>query len=153
MKVELNVLFKKIQKDDKKEVLEFHVQGDELPSAKELIDMAGNMTVIEIEGCEAGKIPAEFKSLQRDSKKTALKFNVKGDSDGKVIKLYKHAGTNVALLLEPSQMTIDEFYEDDDHEGIEYTVDQNGNVEVPENQISFDDVDELDEVDDDDILQ
>lgn len=31
--VKLNVLFKKMQKDDKKEVLMFHVLSDELPHA------------------------------------------------------------------------------------------------------------------------
>lgn len=143
MKIELNVLFKKIQKDDKKEVLEFHVQGDELPQAQTLIEMAGNMAVIEISGSSAGKIPAEFKSLQRDSKKTALKFNIKGDSDDKVIQLYKHAGSNVTLFLEPSQMTIDEFY-NEEHEGIEYNVNQDGTVEVPKEQMSIEDVEDED---------
>lgn len=142
MKIELNVLFKKIQKDDKKEVLEFHVQGDELPQAQTLIEMAGNMAVIEISGSSAGKIPAEFKSLQRDSKKTALKFNIKGDSDDKVIQLYKHAGSNVTLFLEPSQLTIDEFYNEE--RGIEYNVNQDGTVEVPNEQMSIEDVEDED---------
>lgn len=84
-KIELSVLFKKMQKDDKKEVLEFHVQSDELPNANELVTMAGNMATVEIHGSDVGKITAEFKSIQRDSKKTALKFEVKGDSEDKII--------------------------------------------------------------------
>lgn len=155
MKIELNTLFKKIQKDDKKEVLEFHVQGDELKDAQSLIGFAGNMTVIEIKGNDAGKIPAEFKSIQRDSKKTSLKFNIKGDSEDKVIKLYRQAGSNVTLFIEPSQMSIDDFYDDnqEDREGVGYNVHHDGTVEVSEGQISFDDIeDEEDREDDEDLL-
>jgi len=142
MKTELNVLFKKIQKDDKKEVLEFHVQGDELPNSQELIEMAGNITVLEIKGNEAGKITAEYKSIQRDSKKTALKFNIKGDSEDKVIKLYKQAGSNVTLFIEPSQMSIEEFYSEGDHKGIEYSVNHDVTVEVNNDQLSINDIEE-----------
>jgi hypothetical protein len=138
----LNVLFKKIQKDDKKEVLEFHVQGDELPHSDELVGMAGSITIINVENCEAGEITAEFTSLQRDSKKTSLKFNVKGDSEGKIIKLYPHAGKGVTLSLHPSQMSIDEFYEGDDHEGIQYQIDNDGTATVVPDQLSLDDVKE-----------
>jgi hypothetical protein len=136
-KAELNVLFKKIQKDDKKEVLEFHVQGDELPYSDELVDMAGSIVVLNVPKSEAGNINAEFKSIQRDSKKTALKFNVKGDSDEQMNKLYPFAGRTVSLTIEPSQMTIEEF---NDHEGIEYTVDTDGTAAVVPDQLSIDDV-------------
>ncbi|MGE7762152.1 hypothetical protein [Peribacillus sp. NPDC097895] len=37
----LNVLFRKIQKDDIYEVLMFQVQGDELPHANEILKMRG----------------------------------------------------------------------------------------------------------------
>lgn len=140
-KINLNVLFKKIQKDDKKQVLEFHVQGDELPSSQELVQLAGSIAVIEVEGSEAGTINAEFKSIQRDSKKTALKFNVSGGSDDKVIKLYPFAGSSVNLLIQPSQMSLEEFYdEDEQHEGVEYTVENGGFVSVPDGQLSFEDI-------------
>lgn len=42
-KIQLNVLFKKMQKDDKKEVLMFHVLSDELPHADELLKMPGTI--------------------------------------------------------------------------------------------------------------
>lgn len=142
MKTELNVLFKKIQKDDKKEVLEFHVQGDELPNSQELIEMAGNIVVFEIKGNEAGKINAEYKSIQRDSKKTALKFNIKGDSEDKVIKLYKQAGSNVTLFIEPSQMSIDEFYGDDDYEENVNNANKEDSVQVNEGQLSLDEIED-----------
>lgn len=73
-KIELNVLFKKIQKDGKKEVLEFHIQGNTLPSSQELVQMAGNIVVLEVLESKAGTFPAEFKSIQRDSKKNGVKI-------------------------------------------------------------------------------
>jgi hypothetical protein len=135
----LNVLFKKIQKDDKKEVLEFHVQGDELPHSQELVQMAGSIIVLDVENSKAGKLNAEFKSIQRDSKKTTLKFNVKGDSEEKMIQLYTYAGRGVTLLITPSQMSIEEFNEEQ-HEGVAYKVDKEGTAEVNPDQMSLDEV-------------
>jgi hypothetical protein len=135
--IKLNVLFKKMQKDDKKEVLMFHVLSDELPHADELLKMPGSIALLNVEESEAGEVGAEFVSIQRDNKKTVLKFNIKRDVEGKVSKLYGFAGSNVTLGLQPSQMTIDEFYEGD-HEGIEYNVESDGSVSVPEGQLSID---------------
>jgi hypothetical protein len=135
----LNVLFKKIQKDDKKEVLEFHVQGDELPHSDELVQMAGSIVVLNVTNSQAGELNVEFKSIQRDSKKTALKFNVKSDPDNKIIQLYPHAGRSVEITMAPSQMSVDEFYDEEEHEGIEYQVKNDGTAEVVSNQMSFED--------------
>ena len=137
-KVVLNVLFKKIQKDDKKEVLEFHILGDEIEYKTELMGMAGGIAVL---GIEDIKFSAEFKSIQRDSKKITMKFEVKGDSDDKMLKLYPKAGFNVDLSLEASQMSADEFYEGDGHEGIEYSVDSAGAIVVADGQLNMDEVD------------
>ncbi|MFE7082540.1 hypothetical protein [Priestia megaterium] len=137
--IKLNVLFKKMQKDDKKEVLMFHVLSDELPHADELLKMPGSIALLNVEESEAGEVGAEFVSIQGDNKKTVLKFNIKRDTEGKVSKLYGFAGSNVSLGLQPSQMTIDEFYEDG-HEGIEYNVDGAGNVEVNKDQMNIEDV-------------
>jgi len=138
MKTTLNVLFKKIQKDDKKEVLLFHMMGDELPHAQALVELAGGIVVMDIEGCDAGEIMAEFASLQRDSKKTALKFNVKGDSEEKAIELYPFAGRNVTLNLQASQMSIDDYYGEEPHDGIEYRVNPDGTVDADPNQVTID---------------
>ncbi|KAB2337629.1 hypothetical protein F7731_08520 [Cytobacillus depressus] len=135
--IKLNVLFKKMQKDDKKEVLMFHVVSNELPHADELLKMPGSITLLTVEESEVEAIGAEFVSIQRDNKKTVLKFNVKNDAEEKVNQLYPYAGENVSLILQPSQMTIEEFYEDG-HEGIKYSVDGNGNVSVPDGQLSID---------------
>lgn len=136
-KAELSVLFKKIQKDDKKEVLEFHVQGDELQHSDELVQMAGSIVVLNVTNSPAGEINVEFKSIQRDSKKTALKFNVKGDSDDQMNQLYPFAGRIVTLTLVPSQMSIEEF---NDHEGVQYTVEKDGTAAVVPDQITMDEV-------------
>jgi hypothetical protein len=137
--VKLQVLFKKVQKDDKKEVLMFHVQGDELPHADELLKMPGSITMLNVKESEAGELGAEFVSIQRDDKKTVLKFHVKRDVEGKVNKFYPFAGSNVTITLQPSQMSIEEFY-DQPYEGVEYQVDGNGNVEVQDNQMNIDEV-------------
>lgn len=125
--IQLDVLFKKIQKDDKKEILEFHVLGDEIQHKTELISMAGGIAIL---GIGDIKLSAEFKSVQRDSKKVALKFEAKGDSEEKTIKLYPKAGFNVKLSLEPSQMNIEDFNDGEDHEGVEYNVNGDGTAEV-----------------------
>lgn len=144
-KVELDALFKKQQKDDKKEVLEFHVLGDEVPHSSELIGMAGSIVII---GISEIKLSAECKNVQRDSKKVVLKFEAKGDSEEKTIKLYPKAGFNVKLSLEQSQMSIEEFEEQ--HEGIEYQVDEDGSVSVAPGQMTIEDVNET--KNDDDLL-
>ena len=140
-KIELSVLFKKLQRDDKKEIMEFHVMGDELPHSDDLVMMAGNMALVTVADSDVDKLQAEFKSIQRDSKKTVLKFEIKGDSEDKVIKLYSFAGNNVSITLEESQMSLEDI--DTDHEGIEYKVDGDGTVNV--DQVTFDDVKELDD--------
>ncbi|WP_242694655.1 hypothetical protein [Pseudogracilibacillus auburnensis] len=136
-KIELDVLFKKMQKDDKKEVLEFHILGDEIPYKSELISMAGAIAIINIEDI---KLSAEFKSIQRDSKKVVLKFEAKGDSEDEIIKLYPKAGFNVKLFLKPSQMSIDEFYEGEQDPGLEYNVNNDGTVEVSQGQMDMNDI-------------
>lgn len=129
--IQLNVLFKKMQKDDKKEVLMFHVLSDELPHADELLKLPGTIAVLKVQDQEG--VGAEFVSIQRDDKKTVLKFNVKRDSK-KVHELYKFAGNNVKLEIQQSQMSIDEFYETEEDEDQE--------EESPNDQMSMDEVDQ-----------
>lgn len=134
-KIQLKVLFKKMQKDNKKEVLMFHVVSDELPHADELLKLPGTIVFINLGGTEA-KVGAEFVSIQRDNKKTVLKFNVKQNGKVNVNELYPFAGENVEITIEPSQMSIDEFYEEP-REGIEYNVNPDGTTDVPNGQLSI----------------
>lgn len=145
--IQLDVLFKKIQKDDKKEVLEFHVLGDEVQHKTELMSMAGGIAILEIGDV---KLSAEFKSVQRDSKKVALKFEAKGDSEEKTIKLYPKAGFNVKLSLAPSQMSLEDFREAD--EGLQYSINGDGTVTVPPGQMNMDEVQETEDENEDDLL-
>lgn len=137
----MNVFFKLQQKDDKKEILKFEIKGGD--SAAELYALAGSIIVFKIEGCSASEVTAEFVNITKNSNKTDLKFALKGDSEEKAQELYKFAGQNVKIEINPSQMTIDEFYGnescEDDHDGIEYKVDKNGNVEVNPDQVRLED--------------
>lgn len=139
--IQLNVLFKKMQKDDKKEVLVYEVKGDDLPQAHTLVEMAGTIVILAANaaGNKTSEIQAEFATLQRDSKKTALKFNIKGDNEKASAEFYRMAGMNVTLSLQASQMSIDEFY-DDDHEGVQYTINPDGTVDMDQNQMTIDEV-------------
>lgn len=142
--IQLDVLFKKIQKDDKKEILEFHILGDEIKHKSELISMAGGIAILEIADV---KISADFKSIQRDNKKATLKFEAKGDSEEKMIQLYPKAGFNVKLALEPSQMNIEDFDDEEGHEGIPYKVNGDGTTELV-GQMNMDEVNEKGNEDD-----
>lgn len=142
--IQLDVLFKKIQKDDKKEILEFHILGDEIKHKSELISMAGGIAILEIADV---KISADFKSIQRDNKKATLKFEAKGDSEEKMIQLYPKAGFNVKLSLEPSQMNIEDFDDEEGHEGIPYKVNGDGTTELV-GQMNMDEVNETGNEDD-----
>ncbi|MEA0565141.1 hypothetical protein [Lysinibacillus irui] len=128
--IQINVLFKKMQKDDKREVLMFHILSDETKHAADLLRLTGKMTILTISDDEGPYEPiqAEFVNLQRDNKKTVLKFNVATEDVDRVNAIYPAAGTNISLLIQPQQMSIDDL--EAEHEGIEYEVGADGTVEV-----------------------
>lgn len=139
---QLNVLFKSMQRDDKKEILKFQIAGNSYQEeAMELFEMSGNIVVFQLPGLTE-EVTAEFVNIQRDDKKTVLKFALKGDSEDQAQALYSHAGNTVPLTVKPSQMTVEEFYEEDEHEGLEYSVNRDGTVNVDSDQLSIDDVGE-----------
>jgi hypothetical protein len=144
MKTTMNVLFKSMQKDDKKEILKFEIKGSEdAGDEMELFELSGSIVVLSLEvgGDDVcGDISAEFISMQRDSKKTVMKFGIKGDRDDKAQQLYKFAGRNVTLGVAPSQMSIEEFNEP--REGIRGTINPDGTIDVvdDENQLTIDEV-------------
>lgn len=108
--IQINVLFKKMQKDDKKEILMFHILSDETKYAAELLKLTGKMTILTVtaDQQEYEPIQAQFMNLQRDSKKTVLKFNVETEDEERVNAIYPAAGTNIDLLIQPQQLTIDD---------------------------------------------
>ncbi|MFU1797614.1 hypothetical protein ACM1RC_27370 [Paenibacillus azoreducens] len=140
MKTTMNVLFKSMQKDDKKEVLKFEIKGSEdAGDEMELFELSGSIVVLSLEvgGDDVcGDVSAEFISMQRDSKKTVMKFGIKGDRDDKAQQLYKFAGRNVTLGVAPSQMSIEEFNEP--REGVRGTINPDGTVDVEDkNQVTI----------------
>lgn len=134
--IQLNVLFKKMQKDDKKEVLLFHIQTEDPKHTSELLSLTGKMAILTITDSygEYEPIQAEFVNFQRDNKKTVLKFNVMTEDEDRVNAIYPAAGTNVSLLIQPSQMSIDEVNEGQ-REGIEYDVEADGTVSLKYEQL------------------
>lgn len=132
--IQINVLFKKMQKDDKKEVLMFHILTDETKHAAELLRLTGKMTILTISDDEGPyeSIQAEFVNLQRDNKKTVLKFNVATEDVDRVNAIYPAAGTNISLLIQPQQMSIDDL--EAEHDGIPYEVNNDGTVKVNSDQ-------------------
>lgn len=134
-KTTIDVLFKKQQKDDKKEILQFEYRPDEndgQEAAVVIYNLSGQMINFHIKESEAGWSTAEFAKLNKDSNKSTMNFALKGDSEAKAIMLYKHAGHHVTLSIEPAQADLTEQLDEkkDDHEGIEYTTDLSGVVNI-----------------------
>jgi hypothetical protein len=132
-KTELMVLFKKMQRDDKKDVLKFEYRGKEdderINIPQSVYGLVGEMVNIEVEGCNCGPITAELAKANKDSKKVVLDLSLRGDSGEKAIDLYRKAGQDVKLSIEPSQASLVEDEPKNDHEGVEYAVDvTTGNV-------------------------
>lgn len=154
MQVTVKANFNKQTKDSKKELIQFYVKGED-EKKQELNQLTREVVELEIEGVKQ-KLTCEFSKTTKDSKKTVLEFIVKGDTSAdESYNFYRKAGSDVTLNIVESQMTIDEFYEVE-REGIEYSVNGDGTVSVPEGQVSMDDIPagEPDDVnfDDDDLL-
>lgn len=150
MQVTVKAHFNKQTKDSKKELVQFHVKGDD-EKKPELNKLTREMVLLEIEGVDQ-KLKCEFNKSTKDSKKTILEFIVKGDSSAEnTFEFYKKAGSDVTLHIVESQMSTDDFEEG--HEGVEYKVGQDGMVSVTPDQMSLDDVPEGDiddQIEDDD---
>ncbi|KEF40140.1 hypothetical protein M670_00156 [Schinkia azotoformans MEV2011] len=142
MQVTVKANFNKQTKDSKKELIQFYVKGED-EKKSELNQMTREVVELEIEGVEE-KLTCEFSKTTKDSKKTVLEFIVKGDTSAdQSFNFYRKAGSDVTLNITESQMSIDEFYEDQ-HEGVKYTVDKDGTATV-EGQLSLDDVEDEEE--------
>ena len=133
-KTELNILFKKMQRDDKKDVLKFEYKSkdkdEKIKIPQSIYDMVGEMVNIEIEGSKCGPVTAELAKANKDGKKVVLDLSLKGDSADKAVDIFLKAGTNVKLFIEPSQASLIEEEHEDPHEGIEYAVALDGTVDV-----------------------
>ncbi|MDV2683757.1 hypothetical protein RYX56_05470 [Alkalihalophilus lindianensis] len=123
----LNVLFKKMQRDDKKDVLKFEIRSkskeEKVKSPQAIQEMVGEMVNIEIEGTKCGPVSAELAKANNDGKKVVLDLNLKGDNADKAAGIFLMAGSDVTLHIEPAQTSLLEEKPKNDHEGVEYAVD------------------------------
>lgn len=139
MQLTVKAHFNKQTKDSKKELIQFYVKGDD-EKKPEINQLTREVVELQIEGVDQ-KLTCEFNKTTKDSKKTILDFIVKGDTSAEQsFNFYQKAGSDVTLNIVESQMSIDEFYDADAHEGIEYKVEKDGTASVSPNQLSIDDV-------------
>lgn len=111
MNITIKAHFNKQTKDSKKELVQFHVKGED-ERRPELNKMTREVVVLSIKDLEDVNLTAEFKKTTKDSKKTILEFEIKGDSSAdQTFEFYKLAGSDVELTITESQMDIDEFQE------------------------------------------
>jgi hypothetical protein len=139
--VTTNIEFTEMKKN-KKESLKFTLKGDDANgTGKQLYDMAGSIVHMEIKGCAVGKFPAEFVDIKKSAKGVVANFLLKGDlSDEKSGLIYAYSGgRNVELSLEETQMSIEDFH-DDEHDGIEYTVNLDGTINADKDQLNMEEV-------------
>jgi hypothetical protein len=143
MQVTVKANFNKQTKDSKKELIQFYVKGED-EKKQELSQMTREVVELRIEGVDQ-TLTCEFNKTSKDSKKTVLDFIVKGDtSSDQSFNFYKMAGSDVTLHIIESQMSIDEFH-DADHEGVKYKVHPDGTADVSPNQMSLDDVEDVED--------
>ncbi len=137
MQITVKAHFNKQTKDSKKELVQFHVKGED-EKKPEINQLTREVVELSIEGVEQ-KLTCEFSKTTKDSKKTVLEFIVKGDTSAdQSFNFYKKAGSDVTLNIIESQMSIDEFYDDEPREGIQYNVQKDGTVNV--DQVTIDQV-------------
>ncbi|MDT2260601.1 hypothetical protein P7H06_15350 [Paenibacillus larvae] len=102
MSTEINVLFKSMQRDDKKEVLKFELKGKQNDGQCSKACRDGrDHCHLQPSRAKSKRSPLNSMNIQRDSKKTVIKLALKGDSEEKALELYKRAGRNVPLTLKP----------------------------------------------------
>lgn len=151
MQVTVKANFNKQTKDSKKELIQFYVKGED-EKKQEINQMTREVVELQIEGVEE-RLTCEFSKTSKDSKKTVLEFIVKGDTSAdQSYNFYRKAGSDVTLHITESQMSIDEFYDDDRHDGVEYQVNPDGTADVKPDQLTLDDVEEVEEDLDSDLL-
>jgi hypothetical protein len=158
MQLTVKAHFNKQTKDSKKELIQFYVKGED-EKKPEINQLTREVVELRIDGVDQ-KLTCEFNKTTKDSKKTVLDFIVKGDTSAEQsFNFYQKAGSDITLHIVESQMSLDEFYDSDDHEGVSYSVNQDGTADVKPDQLTLDDVKENDEEDpfataatDDDLL-
>lgn len=86
------------------------------------------------------EVKALFKKFNANDKKDVIEFELKGDLSGdQLLALHKLKGGQVFVHISSSQMDIEDL-EGEEHEGINYSVNGDGTVTVPANQMTIDEL-------------
>ncbi|MGG4452381.1 hypothetical protein [Brevibacillus porteri] len=86
------------------------------------------------------EVKAMFQDFNAGAKKDVIKFEVKGDlTDEQIVALHKLKGGSVFVQISSSQMDMDDI-EGEEHEGIKYSINEDGTVSVPANQMTIDEL-------------
>ncbi|MNW36173.1 hypothetical protein D3C74_131820 [compost metagenome] len=157
MSITIKALFNKQTRDSKKESMTFWVKGAD-EEKEELRGLSRSVVILMIEGEDDYKVEAEFKKINRDDKKTVLEFEVKGGtSEESSSAFYSRSGTDVILTISKASQTVEEFREHQKkyREGLKGKINPDGTVDVDddENQMTFEDLDKGDPMDDVDDME
>ncbi|GIO04776.1 hypothetical protein J31TS6_08040 [Brevibacillus reuszeri] len=86
------------------------------------------------------EVKALFKKFNANDKKDVIEFELKGDLSGdQLLALHKLKGGQVFVHISSSQMDIDDL-DEEGHEGLQYSVNGDGTVTVPANQMTIDEL-------------
>ncbi|UED70761.1 hypothetical protein [Brevibacillus sp. HD3.3A] len=86
------------------------------------------------------EVKALFKKFNANDKKDVIEFELKGDLSGdQLLALHKLKGGQVFVKISSSQMDMDDL-DEDEHDGIQYSVGGDGVVAIAPDQMSIDDV-------------
>lgn len=108
MKVQIKAKIFKAVKDSKKEMLQFHITGDDRLN-NDINILVGEVTEIFVDGC-AHKLTTELKKKIGDGKKSVLEFELRGDTTRKQTSdYYDRVSRDVELTIASAQMSLEEF--------------------------------------------
>ncbi|GIO10212.1 hypothetical protein J31TS6_62400 [Brevibacillus reuszeri] len=86
------------------------------------------------------EVKALFKKFNANDKKDVIEFELKGDLSGdQLLALHKLKGGQVFVQISSSQMDLDDL-DEEEREGLKYSVNGDGTVIVPANQMTIDEV-------------
>lgn len=86
------------------------------------------------------EVKALFKKFNANDKKDVIEFELKGDLSGdQLLALHKLKGGQVFVHISSSQMDIDDL-DEEEREGLKYSINGDGTVIVPANQMSIDEL-------------
>ncbi|WP_028562309.1 hypothetical protein [Paenibacillus pinihumi] len=141
MSITIKAHFNKQVRDSKKELVQFYVKGED-ENSQALNNLVREIVEVSVNGLDS--LTAHFIKKSQDAKKTVLDFVINGGASNKhSYEFYKLAGTDIELSIELSDVEPEEFEERQEkyREGLKGKINQDGTVDVDENQMTLDEVD------------